>query len=108
MKYTPAMTKLLQLTAVAFLALDVSACAMFEGREKPSQYADDAEISNKLRADLIGDKELSVFQIHVETMQGVVQLTGFVDSAEHESRAVNLAQHVDGVKLVKDNLVVKQ
>lgn len=99
--------KLLQLTALVIVAMNVSACTMFEGKEKPSEYADDAGISNKLRADIVADKQLSVFDIHVETMQGVVQLSGFVDSPQTEARAVHLAEGEQGVSLVKDNLVVR-
>ena len=99
--------KLMQFAVLALVALDFSACTMFEGREKPSEYANDAGISNKLRADIVADRQLSVFDIHVETMQGVVQLSGFVDSPQSEARAVHLAEGEQGVKLVKDNLVVR-
>ena len=99
--------KLLQYVVLALVAIDFSACTMVEGREKPSEYADDAGISNKLRADILADKQLSVLDIHVETMQGVVQLSGFVDSSQTEARAVQLAESEHGVKLVKDNLVVR-
>jgi osmotically-inducible protein OsmY len=46
-------------------------------------------------------------QISVETYKGVVQLSGFVDSAQAARRAVELARSVKGVKSVKNSLVVK-
>jgi osmotically-inducible protein OsmY len=97
----------LQLIMIGVLVTSISACTMVEGREKPSAYFDDAGISNKIRADIVADKKLSVFQIHVETMQGVVQLSGFVDSSDTEAHAVHVAENVEGVKMVKDNLVVR-
>ena len=51
------------------------------------EYIDDATVSTKVRAQLIGDKDLNVFQIDVETSKGVVQLSGFVNSAEAKTRA---------------------
>jgi hyperosmotically inducible periplasmic protein len=45
--------------------------------------------------------------VSVETMQNVVQLSGFVDSAQNVSRAGDLARNVRGVQSVKNNLVVR-
>jgi len=64
------------ITVAALLAL--GACAPIEGRETAGQYVDDSSISNTIRADLIKDQMLKAFDIHVETEQGVVQLSGFV------------------------------
>jgi osmotically-inducible protein OsmY len=46
-------------------------------------------------------------QIGVETMQNVVQLSGFVDSAQTKARAGELAGSVTGVREVKNDLVVR-
>jgi osmotically-inducible protein OsmY len=43
----------------------------------------------------------------VETFKGVVQLSGFVDSAQSKSKAGEVAARVKGVKSVKNNLIVK-
>jgi osmotically-inducible protein OsmY len=50
---------------------------------------------------------LKVTQIGVETMQNVVQLSGFVDSVEVKSRAGEVARDVSGVKDVANDLVVR-
>jgi osmotically-inducible protein OsmY len=55
----------------------------------------------------VADPKASAMQINVETMQGVVQLSGFVDSRAAENRAVMLAEQVRGVKHVRDNIVVR-
>jgi osmotically-inducible protein OsmY len=44
----------------------------------------------------------------VETFKGVVQLSGFVNSPQVVSRAVEVASRVGGVKSVKNNLLIKQ
>lgn len=82
-------------------------CAMFDGRESAGEYVDDATITSKVKADIVGEPTLKVLQINVETMQGIVQLSGFVDSAASEAKAVSLARHVHGVKSVKDDIVIR-
>jgi osmotically-inducible protein OsmY len=86
----------------------LAACAMVSGRETPGQYVDDATITNTIKAKIIGEPKLKVLQINVETMQGVVQLSGFVDSQKSEARAVEIARRVRGVTSVKDDLVVRR
>jgi osmotically-inducible protein OsmY len=55
----------------------------------------------------LGDSRLKLLQINVETFKGVVQLSGFVDSAAAAARAVELARTVKGVKSVNNSLIVK-
>jgi len=50
---------------------------------------------------------LKVLQINVETFKGVVQLSGFADSAQAAARAVEVARSVEGVKAVKNKMSVK-
>ena len=56
---------------------------------------------------LIADPTTKAHQISVETFKGVVQLSGFVDTAEARSRATQVAQQVDGVKSVKNELALR-
>jgi osmotically-inducible protein OsmY len=60
-----------------------------------------------VKAAILGDPALKVFQISVETFKGVVQLSGFVNSPQVVSRAAAVASQVSGVKSVKNNLLVK-
>jgi osmotically-inducible protein OsmY len=94
------------LIACMFIA-SLAACSMISGRETPGQYVDDTTITTKIKADILGEPTLKVLQINVETMQGVVQLSGFVDSKQSEDKAVALASRVRGVTSVKDTLVVR-
>jgi hyperosmotically inducible periplasmic protein len=91
----------------AILLLSLTGCALFSGRESTGEYIDDATITSKVKAEILGESSLKVLQVNVETMQGVVQLSGFVDSAKSEYRAVEIARHVMGVKSVKDDLVIR-
>jgi osmotically-inducible protein OsmY len=47
-------------------------------------------------------------QINVDTFKGTVQLSGFVESDQARTRALQLAREVDGVKQVKDALQVRK
>ena len=95
------------LVVCALTMMTLSACAMFEGRETAGQYVDDATITSKVKADILADPKLKVLQVNVETMQGTVQLSGFVDSERNEFKAVSIARHVAGVKYVKDDLIIQ-
>jgi osmotically-inducible protein OsmY len=53
------------------------------------------------------DPEVKATEVNVETFKGTVQLSGFVDSRASAERAVRLAHEVQGVKAVKDNMVVR-
>lgn len=103
MKHAYRLRKILSvLVCGAFLA----SCSMFSGRETAGEYIDDTAITSKIKAEILKDPALKVLQINVETMQGVVQLSGFVDSSNSETKAMNIARHVNGVISVRNNLIV--
>lgn len=71
------------------------------------QAAADSAITAKIKSKYLVEKNLSSFKISVETKDNTVILSGFVDSAEQKVRAEKIATSVDGVKSVKNALVVK-
>lgn len=92
---------------IVFIAGAVVGCAGNKQTDSTGEYVDDTVVSSKVRAQIIGDDQLSIFDIDVETFKGDVQLSGFVDSEELKTRAGMLARNVEGVKAVHNNLVVK-
>ena len=95
-------------TLVVLLAMAVMAgCAGSRTQESTGEYLDDSAITTKVKAAILNDPSLKVFQINVETFKGVVQLSGFVNSPEVVSRAAVVASHVGGVMSVKNDLSVK-
>ena len=64
-------------------------------------------ITSKVKAEILDEPTLKVFQINVETFKGEVQLSGFVDTAEKVKKAGEIARGVKGVKSVKNNIIVK-
>jgi hyperosmotically inducible periplasmic protein len=92
---------------VGALALSLAACSAVQGRETAGQYVDDTTITTKVKAALLRDEGLKGHQVNVETMEGTVQLSGFVDSAQQAARAAELARGVEGVKSVRNSIVVR-
>jgi osmotically-inducible protein OsmY len=82
-------------------------CAGGKTYESTGEHFDDSIITTKVKASIVGDSKLKVLQIGVETFRGVVQLSGFVNSNEAATRAVDLARRVKGVKQVNNSLIVK-
>jgi hyperosmotically inducible periplasmic protein len=70
-------------------------------------HIDDTVITTKVKSALIMSSETKAHQINVETKQGVVQLSGFVDTAAAKTAATEVAKSVTGVKSVKNELSVK-
>lgn len=75
--------------------------------ESAGAYLDDSVITTKVKAALFGEPSLKSFQIGVETYKNVVQLSGFVNSSGHVHRAGEVALAVNGVRSVRNDLIVK-
>lgn len=69
---------------------------------------DDTVITTKVKTALLADSDVKGLQINVETTDGVVTLSGTVDNQEQIDHAGKIAQDVQGVKSVTNNLTVKQ
>jgi osmotically-inducible protein OsmY len=66
----------------------------------------DAGITTAVKAKFAADDVVKAYQIDVDTQEGVVTLSGSVESAEAERAAVRLASETDGVARVIDDLTV--
>jgi len=84
-----------------------TACASTPTRESAGAYVDDSVITTKVKSLLAADDFLKSFQISVETYQGTVQLSGFVNDQKASDKAHEITKSVKGVKSVKNNLIVK-
>lgn len=67
----------------------------------------DSYITTKVKSELLGDFGKRATHISVKTKDGVVALTGHVDSADAKDRAEHDAKHVNGVVDVINKLEVK-
>ncbi|EQB7868369.1 molecular chaperone OsmY [Citrobacter amalonaticus] len=67
-------------------------------------YAGDTATTSEIKAKLLADDIVPSRKVKVETTDGVVQLSGTVDSQAQIERAESIAKAVDGVKSVKNDL----
>jgi hyperosmotically inducible protein len=72
------------------------------------EYVDDAVITTKVKAVIFEDDNLSSMDINVETNNGIVQLSGFVDDEADIDTAENLAATVKGVKDIENDIQVRE
>jgi osmotically-inducible protein OsmY len=86
----------------------VAACTSTPTQQSSGEAIDDGVVTAKVKAALIEDPVTKAHQINVETFKGQVQLSGFVESDEARTRALQLARDVDGVKKVKDAMEVRK
>jgi osmotically-inducible protein OsmY len=70
------------------------------------QTIDDACITASVKAKLLADERTKGFDINVDTVKGVVSLTGGADSQDAKEAAGKIAAQTKGVVSVHDNLVV--
>lgn len=82
--------------------------AYVEGKTSQTvQVVDDAAITTALKAKFVADADLKALDISVDTVGGVVTLTGMAPSATAKDRATAIARTVDGVSNVNNNLTVQ-
>ena len=89
---------------VAFLLL-ITGCQALTG-ETMGQNIDDSTLTSYVKTKLAEDKLVTLTRVGVETNNGIVYLTGEVETAEQKSRIGSLASQVKGVKKVVNNLQV--
>jgi hyperosmotically inducible protein len=82
----------------------ISGCSATATRQSTGEYVDDAAITTKVKTAFVRDEMVNV---KVDTFKGVVQLSGFVDTAAQKERAASLAGAIPGVVEVRNNISVK-
>jgi osmotically-inducible protein OsmY len=100
-------TRSIGLSLGALLLAATLGCAATPKQEGTGEYVDDSVVTTKVKTAILGDPALKVFQINVETFKGTVQLSGFVNDRAMATKAVQVASSVNGVKSVKDDMLVR-
>ena len=76
-------------------------------QKETKQAAHDSAITTKIKSKYLLEKGIKSFKVSVETKDGIVVLSGFVDNQSTKTRAGQIAAGVKGVKSVSNGLVVK-
>ena len=108
------MKKIYQSTALPVVAMFLALCGVaipHNASSAPSQtvgeYIDDSVITASVKTAIFEEKGLSSLKISIETHDGVVLLTGTIDSAENAQFAGRITKQVDGVRRVINELRVE-
>jgi osmotically-inducible protein OsmY len=93
--------------SLAVFMSTIVACSSTAKQEGTGEYIDDSVVTAKVKAAVLNEPTLKSAEINVETFKGVVQLSGFVNSQEDISKAVNVTSQVKGVVSVKNDMRLK-
>ena len=95
-----------------FARLAVAAClvpVLLSGCARTvSTTMDDATISTRVKTALLNEPDVALARIEVDTVKGVVTLSGRVRTKDEEARAIAAARKIQGVTDVKSTLEISQ
>ena len=104
MKYARA---LLFATLAGITIISSTGCAVGRGQESMGAFVDDTGITTVVKAKFAEDRTVAMTSIGVETLNGVVQLSGFAKSNAEKMQAENIARNVKNVKSVRNDIIVR-
>src|SRR5258708_14975098 len=87
----------------------LSGCAMGEGKQAREtgrtvdQYKNDKMVSERVHEALKTAPVYKFPDVHIDTYEGTVQLSGFVNNEDQKRQAEQIARNVPGVQRVIDN-----
>jgi osmotically-inducible protein OsmY len=99
--------RVIALAALTGITLLSTGCAVVRGQETVGAYVDDAAITAAIKAKFVDDKIVSAGSISVETLNGIVQLSGFAKSAAEKNQAEQIARSSKNVRSLRNDIVVR-
>ena len=87
--------------------LDQASDKLSEQTAKTGVVLEDSAITTKVKAAILGESGLKSLDINVDTVNGVVTLTGKVDTQANSDKAKEITGGVSDVKQVKNQLEIK-
>jgi osmotically-inducible protein OsmY len=94
-----------KLTITLAVLFFLNGCQAMTG-QTVGESMDDSVITSSVKTHLASDKLVTLTRVDVETNNGIVYLTGQVQTAEQRSHIGSLASEVKGVKQLVNNLQV--
>jgi len=98
--------KLDQATEKAGEKIEGAKESVIDKTQTAGEYIDDSVITMKVKAAILNDPILNASHIEVTTVNGVVKLSGTVDSEQSIGRAMSVASSQKNVKSVQTDLIV--
>lgn len=98
--------KIEKTTEQAEKKLDDAKKSISDKSETTDQYIDDSVITMHVKKALLSDSLLKAFQIKVTTENGVVHLSGTLDSQQSIDKAIEVATNQEHVRSVQNDLIL--
>lgn len=92
---------------LVLVVLTTSGCAVGRGQQSAWAFIDDAAITTRIKSRFVESRQIDAMAVGVETLNGVVMLSGFPRTLAEKRAAEEIARSVDGVVLVKSQLLVR-
>jgi hyperosmotically inducible periplasmic protein len=99
-------TTLAAIVAAAALLI-TTGCAVSRGQETLGAYIDDTGITTLVKSRFVENTSVDAAAISVETLNGTVMLSGFAKSSNEKNIAGDIARGVSGVRMVKNEILVR-
>jgi osmotically-inducible protein OsmY len=82
-------------------------CARMPTQQPAAEAIEDGVMTARIKERLTEDPLTKAHIIKVETFRGTVELSGFVETDQVRTRALELARDVSGVKRVRDAMDIR-
>ncbi len=82
-------------------------CAVVNKQETAGEYVADSAITTDVKARLLGNPKVKANGISVNTLKGLVQLSGYVQTPAEKVEAEAIARGARGVTTIKNDIVVR-
>ena len=92
---------------VASSLVMASGCAVTRDQQTTGAYIDDSVITATVKTRMLDNPDVAGTSITVETLNGTVMLSGFAKNTLERTTAERIARDVEGVKSVKNEVVVR-
>jgi hyperosmotically inducible periplasmic protein len=79
-------------------------CGSSATNRSTGAFIDDSAITAKVKGAFVQDDVVKAIDVKVDTYNGTVQLSGFVETAEQRARAEQIARGIAGVRDVTNNI----
>jgi osmotically-inducible protein OsmY len=100
-------TRFVSKLLLASILLTAVGCAFVNENDGAATYVDDGVVTARIKEAISTEPGLKYAKINVETSNGIVQLSGIVNSDADVAHAILVARGVDGVRLVKKDMLLK-
>jgi len=95
------------LTLPLAATVSLTGCAGDTYKRSTGEYIDDKSLNARVNSALGENPEYKFKEVKVTSYRGTVQLSGFVNTSDQKRRAEDIAEKVQGVHRVENNITVK-